>query len=218
MLLRMLGMLALCIAGPALAGWQDTPDALPLGKLGDSLVVNGVPMEIRSFATAAPMGKLLEDVRVKWERHPDRTSVTRSKVGDWTVLNQRVGQQHRSLQVRAANGGIEGFVALTSPQKKREPRMSVRLPAAMTAVSVIDSEDGGKLSQQVIAVSKRSADATAAALEQSLKTQGWTRHVMQRTKGGVLFAANRNGQQFDANISVQKQGALVMMNTIVENK
>jgi hypothetical protein len=214
----MLGMLAFCSAGPALAGWQDTPDNLPLGKLGDALVVNGVPMEVRSFATAAPMAKLLEDVRVSWERHPDRTSVTRTRVGDWTVLNQRIGQEHRSLQVRTANGGIEGFVALTSPQKKREPRMTVRLPAAMTAVSVIESDDGGRLSQQVIATSKRSADATAAALEQALKAQGWQRHVLKRTSAGVLFAANRNGQQFDANISVQKQGALVMMNTIVGNK
>jgi hypothetical protein len=218
MLLRMAWLVALVMAAPAQAGWQDTPDSLPLGKLGDSLVVNGVPMQIRNFVTTAPMEQVLEDVRVSWERHPDRTSVTRTKVGDWTVLNQRVGQRHRSLQVRQAEGGLEGYVALTSPGEKREPRLSVRLPAAMTAMSVIDSVDGSTVSQQVIAVSKRSPDATAAALEETMKAQGWKRHVLQRTGSGVLFAANRGEQQFDANISKQKQGALVMMNTIVRNK
>jgi hypothetical protein len=218
MLLKAAWALAMLASGPALAGWLDTPDHLRLGAVGDALVVNGMPVQIRTFTATVPMTALLEEVRIGWERHPDRTSVTRTRLGEWTVLNQRVGQQQRSFQVRPVAGGVEGRVALSSPREAREPRVAIGLPASMTPVSIIDSVDAGKRSQQVIAMSNRSADATVAALEATLKAQGWQRHVLQRAQGGTLFSANRGDQQFDANISAQKNGALVMMNTIIGNK
>lgn len=202
----------------ALAGWQDVPDHLRLGAVGDSLAINGTPVQIRTFTSDLPIQQLVEEVRISWERNPERTSVVRTKVGEWTVLNQRLGKEHRSFQVRPAADGLEGRVALTSPQLARAPRVAVQLPASMTAVSIIDSVDDGRKSQQVIAVSTRSAEATAAALETTLKAQGWHRHVLQRGRGALVFSANRNGQELDANISAQKSGALVMMNTIIGNR
>jgi hypothetical protein len=206
------------LAGSAWAGWLDTPDRLRLAGIGDEMVVNGTPMEVRSFTAAEPMEQLLDDVRRSWDANPEHRSVVRTKVGTWTVLNQTLGQEHRSFQVREAGGKLEGFVALTSPQRARAPKVAVPLPPQLKPVSVIDSRDNGKLSQQVIAVSGRSADATATALEAALAAQGWKRHVMKRGQGNVLFSANRGGQEFDATISAQQNGALVMMNTVIGNK
>ncbi|MGV7209613.1 hypothetical protein ACLB1G_17350 [Oxalobacteraceae bacterium A2-2] len=214
-LAALLGALA---ADPALAGWQDTPDSLALSALGDSMVVNGTPMQLRRFSTTQPAEQLLQQVQSAWERGRVRGSVTRSQVGDWTVLNQTLGPEHRSFQVRPSGAGLEGVVALTSPQLARPPTLAVPLPAAMTAVSVIDSTDQGKLSQQVIAFSSRSVEASAQALEAALKARGWTRHVMQTSADGVLLAANRGEQQFDATVSPQRNGAMLMMNTLIRNR
>lgn len=213
-----LATLMAALPAAATAGWQDTPDSLALAPLGDSMVVNGTPMQMRRFNTTMPADELLQQVQANWERGRVRGSVTRSQVAGWTVLNQTLGPEHRSFQVRPSGAGLEGMVALTSPQLRREPTLAVPLPAAMTAVSVIDSTDQGKLSQQVIAFSSRSVEASAQALEAALRARGWTRHALRKSADGVLLAANRGEQQFDATVSPQRNGAMLMMNILIRNR
>ncbi|MFZ6816069.1 hypothetical protein ACO0K3_16485 [Undibacterium sp. Rencai35W] len=201
------------------AGWQDTPDTLSVQAVGEDMQLNGTPMKIRAFTTDLPMETVLKQVQDSWERARDHNVVTRSKVGTWTVLNQTVGNEHRSFQIKeTAPSRTEGYVALTSPQLKREPKLAVRLPNDMQSISIIDSIDQGRISQQVIAVSPRSVDATANALEASLKASGWERHAFKKNGNSILLSANKGTQEFDATLSGQKAGSLVMMNTIIQGK
>lgn len=201
------------LAPPAGAAWQDIPDVIILQHMGDKMVVNGTPMTIRAFHTAMPAEKVVSLVQEAWDRNRDRTSVTRTSMPPWTILNQTVGAEHRSFQIKASpNGGYEGFVALTAPALAREPRPLIRLPPGVTPVQIVDSVDNGRNSQQIVAVSKRSIDATGAALEASLKAAGWERHVMKKNAGTLVFAANRKGQEFDAILTAEKNGSMVMMN------
>ncbi len=209
----LLSALILGAAGAHANGWQDTPTALNLQPMGDSLRMNGTPMIIRSFSTDMPLDVVLRDVQSNWER-PGSAPVKRTKLPTWTVLNQTVGDQHRSIQARQNGALVEGFVALTSPKATREPTLALRMPPQVTAMQVIDSTDNGKVSQQIVAVSRRSVDATAMALEASLKAEGWTRHLFKKHNGGIIVSANRGEQQFDANLSAQKSGALVMISTV----
>lgn len=201
------------LAPPASAAWQDIPDSIILQQMGDKMVVNGIPMTVRAFHTAMPAEEVVNMVQDAWDKNRDRTSVTRTRMPPWTVLNQTVGTEHRSFQIKASpNGGYEGFVALTSPALAREPKPLIRLPPEMTPVQIVDSVDNGRSSQQIVAVSKRSMDATGAALEASLKAAGWTRHVMKKNPRTLVFAANRKGQEFDAILTAEKNGSMVMMN------
>ncbi|UOD27329.1 hypothetical protein INH39_17495 [Massilia violaceinigra] len=207
-------LMALAFPHTARAGWQDMPDTVQLQPMGDTLQVNGTPMQVRAFASTLALDALLQDVETRWRRSPGE--VKRSVNSAWTVLNQTVGAQHRSFQVRQSSAStIEGFVALTSPSATRKPKLAVHLPPDMTAVSIIDSVDQGRASQQVIAVSKRSMTATAASLEASLKASGWERHRFKAEPSGIVFAANKGRQQFDATLSAQPNGSIVMMNTLL---
>jgi hypothetical protein len=213
-LATLLGALA-----PAYAGWQDIPDSIGLQHMGDRMVVNGVPMSVRAFNTALPAEQVVQLVQSAWDRNRDRTSVTRTSMPPWTILNQTVGSEHRSFQIKPSRGGgYEGFVALTSPALAREPKPAIRLPAEMTALQIIDSVDNGRNSQQIIAVSTRSIEATSAALEATLKASGWQRHVMKKDAKTVVFAANRNGQEFDAILTAEKNGSMVMISTVEQIK
>lgn len=206
--------LAALPAGAAGAAWQDIPDSIVLQRMGDQMVVNGTPMSVRAFNTDMPAAQVVELVQSAWERNKDRTSVTRTSMPPWTILNQTVGKEHRSFQIRAsAQGGFEGFVALTSPALARTPQPVIRLPAGMTALQIVDSVDNGRSSQQIIAVSTRTIEATSAALEENLKAAGWQRHVLKKDARTVVFAANRNGQEFDAILTAEKRGSMVLMNT-----
>lgn len=204
--------LLLASSAASAATWQDVPEHLQLDPIGDSLRLNGTPMQIRNFHSAVPMEALLHDVQENWQR-TSHNSVSKTAIPGWTVLNQQVGDEHRSFQVRPAGPAqVEGFVALTSPKKKVEPQMALRLPSDMTAVTVIDSVDAGKSTQQVIAVSRRSIDASASALSAQLRAGGWERHVMKRNGQTMMLSANKGAQTFDASLKAEKAGSLIMFN------
>jgi hypothetical protein len=207
-------MVSALIAGPAQAGWQDMPDGIPLQPVGDDLQMNGTPMQIRAFVTPMPLGTVLREVQASWERASNHVAVKRAVNSPWTILNQTVGDQHRSLQVKQAGGMVQGFVAVSSPKLNRPTKLAVRLPSEMAAVSVIDSMDQGRASQQVIAVSRRSVDASASALEEALAADGWVRHAFKKMGKSVMFAANKGKQQFQVTLSGQQSGSIAMMNTI----
>jgi hypothetical protein len=193
--------------------WQDLPGSLELETVGDSLRMNGTPMLIRAFRSRQSSETLLREVEANWTLHPDHQPVHRNSIPNWIVLNQTIGERHRSFQVREQDGITQGFVAVTSPKETLEPTLIVRLPAQVQPMQVIDSVDAGRVSQQVIAVSQRSVDVTAAVFGQALKAQRWTTTMLKKQGDLVRLSANRGGEQFDAVLSAQKRGALIMINT-----
>lgn len=212
---RLLVVLAIGVCAPARAGgWQDTPDALQLEAVGDTLRMNGTPMTIRTFQSTQALEPLLLAVQANWERDPRHAPVVRTSMPNWIVLNQTVGARHRSFQARQNGARTEGFVALTSPADTRAPVLALRMPPLVDAVQVVDSVDQGRVSQQIVAVSRRSAETTAAAFDQALKAEGWRRDVLKKQGGTLRVSANRGGEQFDAILSAQKSGALVMISTV----
>lgn len=200
-----------CVAAET---WQDLPASLQLEPVGDSLRMNGTPMSIRAFRSRQAPEVLLREVQAAWERDPGHQPVQRATIPNWTVLNQTIGERHRSFQVRAEGGVSEGFVAVTSPRETREPKLVVRLPPLVQPMQVVDSVDQGKASQQIVAVSRRSVDATASALDEALKAQRWQRQSMKKQGDVVRLSANRGMEQFDAILSAQKSGSLVMINAV----
>jgi len=209
----LLGALFGALAPANGANWQDLPESLHLQSLGDDMVVNGIPMTTRVFGTAQAIDKVVQQVQDNWERSPDHQPVLRSQLPPWIVLNQTIGTQHRSFQIReTATGTANGYVALTSPALARTPVTLVRLPPEMQAISIIDSVDNGRTSQQIIATSTRSMDASGMALEAALKAAGWERHVMKRDAQRVVFAVNKGEREFDAVLTAEKNGSMVMIN------
>jgi len=208
--------LALTCAAPLWSApdrWQDIPGSLELEPLGDSLRMNGTPMSIRAFRSRQTPDAILREVEANWALDPGRQPVHRNNIPNWTVLNQSIGDRHRSFQVREQNGISQGFVAVTSPRETREPILIVRLPTQVLPMQIIDSIDAGRVSQQVVAVSKRSVDVTAAAFGEALKAQRWTTSTLKKQGDLVRLSANRGSEQFDAVLSAQKSGALIMINT-----
>jgi hypothetical protein len=211
-----LALAALCLPAwvCAAGGWQDTPDTLALQAVGDTLRMNGTPMTIRAFQSTQPAEALLRDVQAGWERDPRHAPVVRTSMQGWTVLNQAVGAQHRSFQVRSKGTQVEGFVALTSPADTRTPVLALRLPAQVETLQVIDASDQGRTSQQIVAVSRRSVDATALSFDQALKAEGWQRDAVKKQGSARRLSANRGSEQFDAILNGQNTGALVMISIV----
>lgn len=203
----------------AYAGWLDTPDSLKIEPMGNEMTLNGTPMQIRMFSSNLPFDVLLKQVEEGWSRGVNHAVVTRTKISNWTVLNQTVGDEHRSFQVRESGPTqLVGYVALTSPARTVEPKMAFKLPAGMSAVSITESRDPGSVSQQVMVFSTRSTDTSADVLESALKIDGWVRYGRAKKGDSILFSANKGKQELDVTFQTQKNGALVMINVVTKKK
>ncbi len=200
--------------------WQALPSGFNSQSVADEMRLNGVPMKIVSVNSRLPLEKALAEVKRSWSLQPGAANIERTTLGQWQVLNQRLGEQHRSLQLRdLGNDTVEGFLALSSPTQSREPKAAVRLPSDIQTVSITESQDGSKQAQQIVAVSPRSVDASASALELSLRAEGWKKQVNRKESGVIYFSADRNKdkltQEFDARFMPQKNGTLIFMNTVL---
>ena len=215
----MLALIGALSGNPAAAGWLDTPDSIKLQNVGDETRLNGTPMTMRYFVSQRPLEEVIRQFQDAWERGHVRGSVINSKIANWTVLNQSLGDTHRSVQVRAAaDGGVEGYVALTSPKLTREPQLRLRLPSDVEVLSVLESSDQGRGSQQVMAVSRRALDGVSMSLQNALRAAGWTVKVSSHDASAARLSADKGKQEFDAALTQAAQGTSIMMNTVFDGK
>ncbi|WP_211471225.1 hypothetical protein [Collimonas humicola] len=215
-ILALIGALS---GNPAVAGWLDSPDSIKLQNVGDETRLNGTPMTMRYFVSQRPLEEVIRQFQDAWERGHVRGSVINSKIDRWTVLNQSLGDTHRSVQVRAAaDGGVEGYVALTSSKQTREPQLRLRLPSDVEVVSVLESSDQGRGSQQVIAVSRRALDGVSMSLQNALRAAGWTVKVASHDVSGARLSADKGKQEFDAALTQEARGTSIMMNMVFDGK
>jgi hypothetical protein len=205
----------LLVTSAAAAGWQGAPEILRMESLGEEIRVNGTPMLVRRFEASQSVDTVLTYFERDWSADPSSQPVRHSKLGDWTVLNQDIGDRHRSVQVRDASpGSIEGLLAVTSPSLHREPVLAVRLPAGLSIVSVVDSTDQGRAAQQIMASSRQSLDNIGNAIESELHASGWTTPQRRKSPNALMISANRGDEQFDAIINANPGGSMAIFNIV----
>ncbi len=199
----------------AATGWQGAPESLRLESVGEEMRVNGTPMLVRHFEANQSADAVLEYMERDWSAAPSSAPIRHSTLGDWTILNQDIGDRHRSVQVRETSpGSIEGLLAVTSPALHREPVLSIRLPAGLSMVSVVDSIDQGRAAQQIMASSRQSSDNVGNGLESALRNAGWTTPQRRKTPNALLISTNRGDQELDAIITVNNGGSMAVINIV----
>lgn len=212
---RLLGTLACLVSAVAAAGWQGAPDTLRMENVGDEIRVNGTPMLVRRFEASQPADAVVAYFDREWSNEPAAKPVQHTKLGSWTVLNQDIGDRHRSVQVRqVAPDAVEGLLAVTSPALHREPVLAFRLPSDFSLVSVVDSTDQGRTAQQIMASSHQSMDNIGNAIESQLRALGWGTVQKRKTTQGLLLSANRGDAQFDAVVNARAGGSTAMFNIV----
>jgi hypothetical protein len=214
------GVFLAAVASSCLAaGWIDTPDSIALQNVGDEIRLNGTPMKIRSFTSNQPLEQVIKQFQDNWESGNKVDKVSLTKMNEWTVLNQTIGEGHRSVQAKeSGNGLVEGYVALTSPLRTREPKLKIRMPSDVKILSVVESAEQGRSSQQVTAVSDRSMDGAANSIEGALRQAGWSVRPRQKKPNATRISADKSEQEFDAIVSPANTGAMLMMNTVFQGQ
>lgn len=170
-------------------------DAPPQGDaqwVSRSMRLNGLPMTLKAFQSRLEPGALMHHYE-SWARSGSNET-HRSMIAPWQVLAIKSAGHYITIQARAASGGSEGTIAVSSRLEGVRLKVDTRFPrsAAATIVNLQQYEDHGVESEHISLASPRSVMTEALAFSQLLTRYGWQLIRDQRSqdirRGHVLEA------------------------------
>jgi hypothetical protein len=170
---------ATCAAAPA-AAWPQV--ALPPGAqtfdVGQQLLVNGLPMQVKGFLSPEPAARLVD-----WFRASLGSPLVENRRGLGTILGRAEGTYYLTVQIEPAGSGARGLVALTDvprmmashgETRAEEARWQARLPAGMRILSLVRALDGGRTSEHLVLQSTGPLASSRHAVTRLFQHDGYT--------------------------------------------
>jgi len=187
--------------------------------VAEDMVHNGVPMRIRRFTTRDDVQSVIDYYFTRWVP-PGTSREVITSLGPWSVLARPRGRYVLSVQVRAADRGAEGFLAVSDLGKaKLHRKLGAGFPHLRGTQVLGDSQsrDHGRKARTLVLRNDFSMDANHAFYEQQLGAAGWTKTgqgtrsqdawvtlfqrqsveltlVVESAQGGTIVVANLAGE------------------------
>lgn len=171
-------------------------DAPPQGDtqwIAKSMRLNGLPMTLKAFQSRLDPDALMHHYE-SWARGGSTDETRRSTNAPWQVLAIKSERHYITIQSRAAIGGSEGTIAVSSRLEGARLKVDTRFPrpAAATIVNLQEYDDLGIESEHISLTSPRSVMTEVLAFSQLLTRDGWQLIREQRSqdvrRGHVLEA------------------------------
>jgi len=204
----------------------DEPPKGGVQWVARSMIVNGVPTSVMQFQSPLTAADITDYYKTKWSSGYDHPPSIHH-IGDATVIGQMKGSYLMTVKVTAnANGGSQGLISVAQVlgnKPDRDPGI-VPLIGGAHVVSVVEAEDGGQHSRQVMIMATQSPEAVADYYTQTLTDSGW--HKLQGNVSippagaslpvGSFLAFSRDGQEIQLSIagSAKGHGTSVMANVV----
>jgi hypothetical protein len=223
--------LAFLAAGSAHAA-PDWPE-LPLPPKADvqwiaqSMRVNGMPTRVQQFQSRASRAEIVEYYRAHWMGgYPQKPSV--KAVKDSTVVGQRHGPYLMTVTVRdAPRDGSQGLIAVAQVAGSKvdlEPGELPLMPGAHV-VRVVESDDPGKHSRDLIVINPQPPRSVAQFYLASLQNAGWQRVQLndiphtERGGGGSFMAFARGGSEMQISVvePAKSKGTWLIANQVTKD-
>ncbi|SPE25125.1 conserved exported hypothetical protein [Burkholderiales bacterium] len=223
--------LVLLAAGRARAAepWPEIPMP-PKAKVqwvADSMRVNGVPMRVMQFQSPASRAEIVEYYRAYWSGgYPTKPSV--SALGEATVVGQAHGPYFMTVKVQdAAHASSQGLIAVSRVLGSKIERNAgdLALMPGARVVSVVESNDPGKRSREVLVFNTQPPPSVVRFYEASLQSAGW-RQVQHndapRTANGpggsfLVYARDRSELQLSVAARPNGQGSQLLANLVTKD-
>lgn len=171
-----------CAAAAAQAAPQSgSPQvALPPGAsshdAGDAISLNGMPLRITVFTSTARPAAL-----VQWFSASLGQPLTLDTIEGKTILGRQEGNFYITIQLQAAGSGTRGLLAVADiagalrnqiQSQESEARWAARLPAGTHILNRMQSRDGNRQSDYLVASNSHSEQVNVGALSALLGEDG----------------------------------------------
>lgn len=170
----------------------EAPPGASVQWVGDDIVLNGVPMQIKAFSSGAVPEQVLAFYRGLWGGGP-RPPVE-NRVGEWSVIGRQVSDFYMTVQVKSgAETGSEGFMGVSRlPQLRETPERDSDFPrlGGTQVISDMKSRDIGKKAHTLIMQNGYSVQSNVQFYESAMPARGWKQTQSKEVDSGT---AGRDG-------------------------
>ena len=228
----------LIVLATAPRAWAVEPwPELPLPPKADvqwiaqSMRVNGVPTRVLQFQSRASRAEVVNYYRAYWTGgYPRKASVHVS--GDATVVGQEHGPYLMTVKVEDADQGhSKGLISVAQVIGSRVDRDPGQVPLMNGAhvVQVVESDDPGKHSREVVMVTPQPPSSVRQFYEASFTNDGWQQlqgidnaDVPRRSgtvPAGSFVAFARQGNEMQLSIveTPKGRGSMVVANLVTKD-
>lgn len=214
MLLGLVAAAAVVLAGGAAGGAFATPREGPARiRIGDSLEVNGQPMQLSLFSTSDPPAQVIAFYTAAFL---ERGLLPVTFAGHVSVFDPKDGMQRFVTAIAQPNAETLVLIGSTNPRK---PPLLLRSPKAAAKLAVPDgsraflgyaSDDDGVHAESAQFVTSESPEQVAAFYRQSMAAQGFRERAESATS---FLQFDKGGESFSAGIQAldDKGGAAVFV-------
>ena len=195
--------------------------------VAQSMRVNGVPTRILQFQSRASRAEVADYYRAYWTgAYPHKAAV--QPLGDATVVSQMHGPYLMTVKVEdAARGGSRGLISVASVLGSKPDRDPGELPLIGGAhvISVVESDDPGKHSREVLIRAPQPAASVAQFYAASLENTGWRQiqdNETARNPGGaagrfLVFGRDGNEMQLSIVETPKVRGSVIVANLVTKD-
>jgi hypothetical protein len=211
----------------AVQAWPEMPKP-PKGDMqwiAQSMRLNGVPTRVMQYQSPMSRSELVAYYRSHWASGYDHDPSVKD-LGKKTVVGQKLGPYVMTVTIedgaRGTSKGLISVAQLVGARPDRSPGELTLMPGA-SVVEVIESDDPGKRSRQVLIFASQSPASVSRFYQSSLVNAGWRQlHVNQVPKGqgrpaGVFAAYKRGASEMQLSISAAKGKGTVLLANHVTN-
>ena len=154
------------------------PPKAKIGLLGDKLVINGIPTDIRQFATPKSLTTVVEFYQELWEgddkKEPEYT--ISKALPPWTIVTHLEDDYVLTVQV-ASDGkrGSSGYLAISPllPDDRAKPGKDFPMMRGSNVINEVFSDDGGKKGRTLVLRNSSSVQSNANFYKKHFENQGW---------------------------------------------
>jgi hypothetical protein len=155
------------------------PPRATLGKLSEkSMVVNGIPMDIRQFRSELSTERVLNFYRHRWPKGTEEQPgyVETDALPPWQIITRAEGRYLMTVQVAQEGTGSSGYLAIGKlPDPNRLPDLGKGFPKMRGSVvtNEIISRDIGKKGRTIQIMNKFSVSSNTHFYRTYFTNRGW---------------------------------------------
>jgi hypothetical protein len=205
-----------------------TPPRADVQWIAQSMRVNGVPTRVMQFQSRASSMEVVEYYKAHWSGGYDRQPSVHT-VGEATVVGQMHGPYLMTVKVEGApasgtSTGLISVARIVGVKVERDAGNLALMPGA-EVVSVVESDDPGKRSREVVIWNSQPATSVIQFYEASLENAGWrevqsnyTPRTAEHPSGGfVVFALGGSEMQLSVTELPGQPGTVLAANLVTKD-
>ena len=177
------------------------PPRTQVGLLGEEMVFNGIPMDMRQFRSSLSVEEIEQFYGGFWPQGTEDKPgyVITDAMTPWKIITRVEDGYLMTVQVTADGAGSRGFLAMSRmpDPDRQEPELGEGFPVMQGSkpLNDVQTKDPGKDGRTMAFVNDRTADANANYYRTWFQARGWTVDMDKAPGANARVLSFRDGDR-----------------------